>query len=279
MHALAPQPLAIVLEDVSTHALLARRHLEASGFEVVVYDHLQPMLAAARSELVKAEARPVLVLADCKGIAPERPDVEGTAALAVLADEMHRGNLRMALLVAISSEPTEDRYAEAATAGCRFFLEKPMDEQTAAMLAQLVAAPSYELPDRSGAMRAFHAVARRTIGLLEQMRAEVWTSADAYALLKAVTNFHLQDRAQPEGQPRTSAESRIVQLGGMARTRQRLRAAANMLEHPYNLILLSYLDHPDWSSDQHITALQMQRSTFHHYRKALPDVLARVLTG
>lgn len=271
-------PLAIVLEDTPGHALLARRHLEAVGFEVHLYDRLQSMLEMVRSELSPEQsARPVLVLADCKDIVPERPEIEGTAALAYLADEMSRGVLRSALLVAISSDPTDDRYAEAAAAGCAFFLEKPIDRGKAGTLFQMTLLhPAESQLELSGPRRAFHAIARRSITALTTP--PVWTNADAYALLATVTSFRLQDRAQPDGQPRASTESLIAQLGGAAGARERLRAVAATLEHPYNKILLSYLD-GDWSNDTRAATLQMQRSTFHYYRKFLPDVIARALTG
>lgn len=272
-------PLAIVLEDTPGHALLARRHLEAVGFEVRLYDHLQPMLETVRLELSPEQsARPVLVLADCKDIVPERPEIEGTAALAYLADEMSRGVLRSALLVAISSDPTDDRYAEAAAAGCAFFLEKPIDRGKAGTLFQMTLLHPAEVQlELSGPSRAFHAIARRSIAALTTP--PIWTNADVYAILAGLTSFRLQDRAQPEGSPRASTNSLITQLGGAAQARELLRTITATLEHPYDMILRSYLDYPDLSNDARSIALQMQRSTFHYYRKLLPDVIARALTG
>lgn len=273
--------LAIVLEDTQSHATLARRYLETVGFEVQIYDRLRPMLEAVKLELSPSDrdARPVLVLADCKGIAPQRPDIEGTAALAYIAEEMSRGALRPALLVAISSDPTEDRHAEAASAGCAFFLEKPIDLEKAKLLFQMTLQHPIEVQlDSSGPSRAFHALVRRTIDAALTSTAWVWSSADAYALLERVASFRLQERAKPEGVPRASVEEMIEQLGGYAQTLDRLRTAAAELEYPYTDLLLSYLDHPTWTNEARIAALLMQRSTFHHYRKQIPEQLAIILS-
>jgi CheY-like chemotaxis protein len=227
------QPQALVVEDHAEEAELARFQLEIVGFEVLTVTNLRQALQQARRMLHPEQPyRRTLLLVDCKGVQPHRPDLEGPNWVAVVAQEMQQRRLHPAPIVAISGDLTEERELEARVAGCHErVLQKPLTDDDALWLRRLVMQPAVmphagATPEEQRMLRAFQSSSTRALhALLEYPM--TWTADDAYLLLRHLTAYPEQRDDAPDDWERTEVLLRC--LGGSTSARELLRNIANHL--------------------------------------------------
>jgi CheY-like chemotaxis protein len=141
-HTMSTLPRALVIEDHTTHAVIAEVLLGERGFAVEVVSSLWEGLQRAQRLLDRTrEPVPLLILLDLKLPDPRVPSLEGSMLAAQLTEGMETGLLHPAHIVAITSEPTEQRAQEALLAGCSRVLTKPLTHEQATVLRALVDTP------------------------------------------------------------------------------------------------------------------------------------------
>jgi CheY-like chemotaxis protein len=133
-------PRALIVEDSEVHRFLAETLLGEVGFQTTCVSSLLHGLDIALAWLAPANPPvPTLILLDLMLPHERCPIMEGTALVAHLTEAMEAQQVQQAHLVAITSEPTELRCAEAMLAGVTRVLGKLLTTEAAVELRQLVA--------------------------------------------------------------------------------------------------------------------------------------------
>lgn len=233
------RPYALVIDDVPEQARIAGRRLKLAGFDCTIATSIiEGDLHATRLLSPQNASQSVVIFLDMKMPEPGHPELEASILAADLAHRMEAGALVPALLVAISTDMTEERAGEAKTAGCRFALSKPLQPDQVLELRQALDAPiplphADKQPDELMLVRSYQALAVRTLRQVKAAIPFVWTREDAYYLLRAFTSFPVI-----EGYPSTINQERLttvlLRLGG---------------EHKAKDVLYSYLRSMEPSTD------------------------------